>query len=151
MTLGYNLFQFFIAFSIKFLYVIVYDEGVFNVATKVLYRIYIGVATKWCTMGLYVMFIACAIGFAGSLAHDSVADDESGAFLFLVCKDESSAYLFRVVSVDVEYIPTPSTILHLGIFIHYRITLGRELYLVGIVEHDKVVQVKQARNATCAL
>ena len=101
MTLGYNLFQFFIAFSIKFLYVIVYDEGVFNVATKVLYRIYIGVATKWCTMGFYVMFIAGAIGFASALAHNGVADDEGGAFLFLVCKDEGCAYLFRVVSVDV--------------------------------------------------
>ena len=71
--------------------------------------------------------------------------------LLLVGKDERSAYLVGVVAVDGQHVPSPSAVFLLSVFVHHHATLCRELYVVGVVEHDKVVEFQHSSDASCAL
>ena len=55
--------------------------------------------------------------------------------------------MLNIVSVYLNDLPSASTIPHGGIFAGHDICLGGELNVVGIVEHDKVVEPKIACNA----
>ena len=100
------------------------SEWVVGIAAEVFHRIYIGIASERCAMCLYAVFVAAAVGLACALGHDGVTDDEGGAVLFPVGSGECLTDGIRVVAVD----------------IHDGSAFGGELYVVGIVEHDEVVQ-----------
>jgi len=95
--------------------------------------------------------VACAVCAESTLTHYGLTDDEGRAILLLLGSIESLTDLSHVVTVDLDDIPAPSLVLHLCILVHYDATLCRELDVVGIVEHDEVVQTEVAGDTTYTL
>ena len=102
-------------------------------------------------MSIDASLVACAVCAEGTLTHYGLTDDEGRAILLLLGSIESLTNLSHVVTVDLDDIPAPSLVLHLCILVHYNATLCRELDVVGIVEHDKVVQTEVAGDTTNTL
>ena len=116
------------------------SERVVGIAAEVFHRIYIGIASERCAVCLYAVFVAAAVGLACAFGHDGVADDEGGAVLFPVGSGECLTDGIWVVAVDIHDVPSPCPVFHGRVFIHDGSAFGGELYVVGIVEHDEVVQ-----------
>ena len=93
-------------------------------------------------MGLAVGLIRRTVGLESTLTHDTLTDDEGGLAFYLLCLVESLANLIDVVTVDLEYLPTKSTILGGCVLVHNFLGLGRELDVVAVVEHDEVVKTE---------
>ena len=102
-------------------------------------------------MSSAVALIAAAVGLAGTLTHDAVANDEAGALLLGLSLLDGFAYLLHVVAVNLLYIPSPCLVLLGGVLGGHDLGAGRELYVVGIVEHDEVVQTQIACNTAGTL
>ena len=71
--------------------------------------------------------------------------------LLFLCVGKSLADLVWIITVDNGHVPSPGTILGLCVFIHHFLALCRELDVVGVIEHDEVVQSEDASQTTCAL
>lgn len=151
MTCSHDGAQLSVARIVESLHVVKHNERVVNIATKILHRVHISIATEWCAVCLHVTLVAAVVGLACALTHQCVTDDKCRTVLLLAGKDQSGTNLVRVVAVYCQHVPSPCAIFLLGVLVHHHVTLGRELYLVGIVEHDKVVQMQQAGNASCTL
>ena len=102
-------------------------------------------------MSLDASLVARAIFLQGTLTHDSLTDDEGRALLLLLSSVESLTNLSHIVTIDLDDIPTPSLVLHLCVLVHHNATLCRELDVVGIVEHDEVVQTEVTCDTTNTL
>ena len=102
-------------------------------------------------MCLAVAFVGRVVILAGTLTHNALADDERRTFLFLLGGFDGLANLLAIVTVDLDDVPTPCTILHGRIFSHDVLGLCRELDVVRVVEHDEIVQTQMAGDASAAL
>jgi len=146
-----NRLELFAAGVIECLHVVKDHERIFNIATKVLDGVHVGFASERCSVRFEVGLVARPVGLTGTLAHDGLADDERGAALFLQGGIEGLAYLLYVVAVDLHHIPSPCLILGLGVLVHHELGLCGKLNVIGVVEHDEVVQSQYAGNATYTL
>ena len=102
-------------------------------------------------MGLAVALVAAAVSLAGALTHDGMTDDERGACRLLIGLTQSLTNLLTVVAVNLDDVPVPRLILQARIFRDNLGRLGGKLNLVGIEEHDKVVEPQMAGYTACAL
>ena len=102
-------------------------------------------------MGLAVALVAGTVSLDGALTHDTLTDNQGWLALGNLGDIQCAANLLHVVTVDFDHIPAPGTILGCSIFCSYHLTLGRKLDIVGIVEHDEVIQAQSAGNTACAL
>ena len=102
-------------------------------------------------MGLAVALVAGAVLLEGALAHDALADDEGRLALDGLGGLDGLADLGGVVAVDLEDLPAEGAVLGGRVFVHHHLGLGGELDVVGIIEHDKVVQAEDAGDAGRAL
>ena len=109
------------------------------------------VAAEGSTVGGAVALVAAAVGLAGTLAHDAVADDEARTLLLSLCLLDGLANLVNVVAVDLLHIPAPCLIFLGGVLAGHHLGLCGELDVVGVVEHDEVVQSQVAGNTACTL
>ena len=111
----------------------------------------VSVATERSTVSIDASLVACAVCAESTLTHYGLTDDEGRAILLLLGSIESLTNLSHVVTIDLDDIPAPSLVLHLCILVHYNATLCRELDVVRIVEHDKVVQTEVTSDTTNTL
>ncbi len=150
-ALSHNLLQFLTTFGVEFLYFGEDLEGILGIGTQVLHGLDEVVATEGSTVGSAVALIRRAVGLAGTLAHDAVADNQARTLLLSLSLTDSLANLVDIVAVDLLYIPSPGLILLGGVLAGDHLGAGRELDVVGIVEHDEVVESQVAGDAACAL
>ena len=150
-SLGNNLLQFFLAAGIELLHLGEDDKSILRVATQIADGVHIGIAAKGCTMCGTVALIARPVGFAGTLAHHTMADDQAWTFCLGLRTADGLTYLIHIVAIDFLHEPAPSFIFLCGVLAGHHIGTGGELYVVGIVEHDEVVESQIAGNTTCSL
>ncbi len=80
-----------------------------------------------------------------------MTDNQAGTLLLSLCLLDGFANLVDIVAVNLLHIPSPSLILLGGVLAGYHFCLGRQLNIVGIIEHDEVVQSEVTGNTACAL
>ena len=98
-----------------------------------------------------VAFVRTVVCLAGTLTHHAVSNDKRRAVLLLLGILDGFANLVNVVSVNFLYIPAPSLILLGCILCGDNLGLGRELDVVGIVEHNQVIESQVTGNTACTL
>ena len=139
-ALGHDFFELFGTGGVEGLHFGEYLEGIFRVSAEVLDGVDIGFSAERGTVCGAVVFVAAAVGLAGTLTHDGLADDEGGLALHLADLIEGAAYLVGVVTVDDYNFPAPGFVFLGDIFAGYGACGSGELYVVGVVEHDEVVE-----------
>ena len=92
------------------------------------------------TVGRNLILERLSLGCYQALTHNGMTDNECRLLCRSVSSGQSLANLVDIVSIDIQHLPTPSAILHCNILVVHLITLGRELNIVGIVEHNEVVE-----------
>ena len=102
-------------------------------------------------MGLAVGFVGRAVVLERTLTHDALADDQAGFALHRLSLVERLANLCGVVADNFDDFPTESAILGSSVLAHNVLGLSGELDVVGVVEHDQVVQTQNAGDTRCAL
>ncbi len=102
-------------------------------------------------MSLAVALVGRTVCLESTLTHDGLADDEGRLTLNRFCSVDSLADSSHIVSVDFEYFPTECTILGSSVLVHHDSSFCRELDVVGVVEHDDVVESEVCSYTTCAL
>ena len=122
-----------------------------RVAAEILHRVHESLAAKRSTVGLAVALIAGVIVLAGTLAHDAVPDDERGTLGLGLRLAEGFTNLVAVVAVYLLDKPSPRLIFLGRVFHGHHLGLCGELDVVGIIEHDEVVEAQCAGDAACAL
>ena len=100
-------------------------------------------------MSLAVGLIRAAVCLEGALAHNALADNQRRLALHLLGCLDGAANLGGVISIDLEHLPTEGAVLGCGILVEDFLGLGRELDVVGVVEHNEVVEA-QNRSDACA-
>ena len=80
-----------------------------------------------------------------------MADDQRGALFLGLCLLDGLTNLVNVVTVNLLHVPSPGLVLLGGVLRGHHLGLRRELDVVGVVEHDEVVQSQVAGNTACAL
>ena len=150
-ALGADLLQLLSTLCVEFLHLGEYLEGILWIGTEVLHRLHEVVAAKRSTMCSAVALVAGAVGLTGTLTHDAMTDDERRTLLLGLSLAESLANLVDIVAVDVLYEPSPSLILLSGVLAGHHFRTGGELDVVGIVEHDEVVETQVTGDTASAL
>ena len=107
----HNLAELGTALQIELLNLGEYLKRILWIATQILDGVDVSVATKRSTVGLAVALVGSAVSLEGTLAHDALTDDEGRLALGCLGNIEGTTDLLNVVAVDLENLPTPSTIL----------------------------------------
>ena len=102
-------------------------------------------------MGFCAAFQTVVMGITTTLSHDTLSDNQRRPFLFCYGIVQSLPYLVDIITIYRYHVPIPSTILHCGVFIRHRVALCRQLDIVGVIEHNQVVELQEAGNTTCTL
>ena len=150
-ALSHNLLQFLTTLGIQFLHLGENLEGVLGVGTEVLHRVDVGIATERSTMGGAVALIRRVVGLAGSLAHHTVTDDERRALFLCLSLLDGLTNLVDVVAVNLLHKPSPCLVFLGGVLRGHHLGLCGELDVVGIVEHDEVVETEVTGDTACTL
>ena len=137
---GSNSFQFFEASLVECFHFGEDDERLVGIATEVCDGVAESIAAKRGTMRLAVAFVAAAVVLQSAFAHDAMTDDERRLAFHGFCLVERPSDLLHVVAVDVNHFPAKRTISHRHVFASHHFSLCRKLYVVGVIEHDKVVE-----------
>ena len=119
-------------------------EGIVGIAAQMGDGIAVGIASEGCTVCLATVLVAGAIGLQSALAHHAFADDECRLVLHSLSLLDGTAYLLHIVAVNLYHLPLQCAVLGGSILVHHHIGLGGELYVVGIIEHDEVVQSQRS-------
>ena len=139
-TLCHNFLKFFCAFSVHLFHFWEDLEWILRISTKVLHRVDVSIAAEWSAVGSTVAFVAAVVSLASALTHDTMADDQAWTIGFLLSILDGFANLVNVVTIDLLYVPSPCFVFLGGILIGHHFCLGGELDIVGIIEHDEVVE-----------
>ena len=102
-------------------------------------------------MSLAVGLVRCAVSLERTLTHDALTDDEGWLALHSLCLVESGTNLSSVVTYDLNDFPTECTILSSSVLSHHFLRLSRKLDVVGVVEHDEVVETENGSDTSSAL
>ena len=148
---SYNFLQLFCTFCIQFGYFREYNERVSRITTQILDCIYISVATERSTVCSAVGFIAAAVCLACTFTHNRFTDNQCRAFFFSLCFFDCCADFVRIITVDAKYVPSPCFIFHGSIFNGYIFRFSRKLDIVGVIEHNQVVQSQCTGNTSGTL
>ena len=140
MLLGYDLFQIFSAFGIQFGHFGEDCKRFVRVTTQIFDGVDVGISTQRSTVCSTIGFIAASIGFACTFTHRCFTDDQGRAFTFCFCLFEGSADGIGVVTVDFDYFPIPCLVFHGYVFCCDIFCFSRKLDVVGVVEHDQIIQ-----------
>ena len=150
-ALSNNLLQFLSTLSIQGLYLWENLEWVLGISTKILHGVDISVATERSSVGSTVALVTAVVCLASTLTHYTVSDNQTWTLFLSLSLLEGLTNLVNIVTVNLLYIPAPSLILLGSILSGHYLSLCRELNVVGIVEHDEVVETKVTGNTTCTL
>ena len=150
-ALSDNLLELLTTTGVQFLYFGEYLERILWVGAKILHGLCVVVAAKRSTVGGAVALVAAAISLAGTLSHNAVADDERRALLLCLCVADGLTNLIDVVTVNLLDVPAPRLILLGRVLAGHNVSTGRELDVVGVVEHDEVVESQVTGNASGTL
>ena len=151
MTLSNNLAELSLTVGIELLYLREYLERIVRVAAEMLNGIDVSAVAEWCAVSLDIVLIACTISFQGTLTHHCVTDNDCRTLGFFLSGIESLANLVDVITVYLDYVPAPSLVLGTGVLTHDNAALGRELDVVRVIEHYKVVESEVSGYTTNAL
>ena len=99
----------------------------------------------------HLVFVAALVCTHGAFTHDRVTDDQgrTGCFGFRFC--QCPAYFRHVVSVDRDDFPAPCFVFHGYVFCSHFAYCRGKLDVVGIVEHDQVVQSQRTGDTSGSL
>ena len=147
----YDFLQFFCTFGIQFGYFRENDERVGRITIQVLDCIYISVATERSTVSSTVGFVAAAVCLTCTFTHYSLTDNQRRTFFFSLCFFDSGTDFIRIVTVDAKYVPAPCFIFHGSVFNGHIFRFGRKLDVVGVIEHNQIVQTQCTGNASGTL
>ena len=151
-ALGNDLLEFGSALSVELFDLGEDLEWVVGVAAKVGDGVAVSVAAEWCAVGGAVVLVAAVVCLAGAFAHDGVTDDEGRLAFDCLSLADCLAELVGVVAfLYLDDFPAPSLIFLSCVLGGDGIGLGGELDVVGVVEHDEVVEAEAASEAACAL
>ena len=64
---------------------------------------------------------------------------------------EGSANVVGIVAVACNHVPAPGLVFCSSILFHHHIGRSGKLDVVGVVEHNQVVEAQQTGNSACAL
>ena len=85
-----------------------------------------------------ISLVAAAVCLAGTFTHYGMADNQRRtlflSFGFVQCTADG------IGIVDLDHLPAPSFVFLAGIFDGHILCLGRKLNVVGIIEHDEIIQ-----------
>ena len=98
-----------------------------------------------------VGFVAAAVCLACAFTHNGFTDNQGRALFFCLCFFDSCTDFVRIITIDAEYVPSPCFIFHGSVFNGYIFRFCRKLNIVGVVEHDQVVQSQCTGNASGTL
>ena len=150
-SFSYDFLQFFRTFSIQFGYFGEYNERVGRITAQIFDCIYISVTAERGTVCSAVCFIAAAVCLACAFTHYGLTDNQCRAFFFSLCFLDSCADFVRVVTIDGKYVPSPCFIFHGCVFNGHIFRFCRKLDIVGVIEHNQVVQSQCAGNTSGTL
>ena len=128
------------ALSIHGFDIIINDERVLGVTTKILNRIDIGIATQRSPMSPAVTLVARIVGPTASFAHHAMANNERRTLLFCLCSRQRGSDGFTVVTVDFNNIPIPRLVFERSVFTVNCCCVRAQLYLIRVIKHDEVVK-----------
>ena len=117
-------------------------ERIFGISSQILDGIDISIATERSTVRSAIVFVTAPVCFTGTFPHHGFSDDEGGLSFYLLGLVERTAYSIGIVTVDSNDVPIPCLVFLGDIFTGYGIGSRRELYVVGVVEHDEVVETE---------
>ncbi len=92
-----------------------------------------------------------AFGCHAALTHDSVTDDERRTLLLGFGFLQGFADGVGIIADDLLHKPAPSLVLGSHVLGGHFAAHGRELHLVGVVEHDQIIQAERACHTACTL
>ena len=102
-------------------------------------------------MGSAVGFIAAAVRLARAFTHNGMADNQCRTLCLGFSLVECTTDGICVVTVDFDDFPAPCLVFLGGIFDGYIFRFGGKLDVVGVIEHDEVVQTQRTGNTACTL
>ena len=146
-----DLLQLFCTFCIQFGYFREYNERVSRITTQILDCIYVCVAAERSTVCSAVSFIAAAVCLACTFTHYGFTDNQRRAFFFSLCFFDCRTDFVRIITVDTKYVPSPCFIFHGSVFNGYVFRFCRKLNIVGVIEHNQVVQSQCTGNTSRTL
>ena len=91
-------------------------------------------------MSSTVGFVAAAVCLAGTFTHYGMADISVGHSFSALASFQCTADGIGIVTIDFNDFPAPSFVFLAGIFDGHILCLGRKLNVVGIIEHDEIIQ-----------
>ncbi len=147
MTLGHDVLQLRQTGLVHLIHLGVDDERLVGVATEVLHRVAVCVASERCAVCSARTLVTAAVGLARSLSHHAFADDEGRLVLHLLGLVKGVTYLVHFVAVYLYHVPFQGAVFGGGVLVHHHGGLRGELYVVGVVEHDEVVKGEVAGYA----
>ena len=86
------------------------------------------------------VFVATTVSLQCSFRHNSPTDDKRRAAFFLVSSYKCFTDSVWIIAINLQHIPSPSTIFHASIFVHNHSTLSRKLNVISVIEHNKIVE-----------
>ena len=150
-ALSHNLLQFLSTLGIESLYLRENLERILGIGTQVLHRVDIGVATEGSTVGSAVALVGRTVGLLGTLTHHTVTDDQARTLLLCLGLLDGLADLVDVVTVNLLNEPAPGFILLGSVLAGHHLCTCRELDIIGVIEHDQVVETQVTGDTACTL
>ena len=102
-------------------------------------------------MGSAVALVRAVVGLAGTLTHHTVTDNQAWTILLGLSLLDGLTDLVDIVTVDLLDIPAPCLVLLGGVLASNHLCAGRELNIIGVVEHDQVVETEVTGDTASAL
>ena len=87
-----------------------------------------------------ISFVAAAVCLAGTFTHYGMADNQRRTLFLSFGFVQCTADGIGIVTIDFNDFPAPSFVFLAGIFDGHILCLGRKLNVVGIIEHDEIIQ-----------
>ena len=102
-------------------------------------------------MSSTVSFVAAAICLACTLTHYGMTDNQGRTFVFCFRFVQSATDSVGIITVDLDHLPAPSFVFLGSIFDGYVFGFSRKLDVIGIIEHDEVIQSQCTCDTACTL
>ena len=151
MTPGADGLQFLPALCIKLCNLREYGERLLRVTAEMLHGVDEGIPAQRGSVGLAGGLIGASVSLEGTLAHYALAYYETWLAFYRQGLVKGLTYLHGIVAADLEDLPAEGAVLGGRILVHDLPGLGRELDVVGVVEHYEVVQSEHRRHPGAAL
>ena len=122
-----------------------------GITAQILDGVDIRITTERCTVGGTVALIRATVSLTGTLTHHTVTDNQTRTLLLCLCLSNGLTDLNDIVTVDLLYIPSPCLVFLGGVLTGHHLRTGRELDVIGVIEHDEVVKTQVTGNTSGSL